>query len=359
MLNKPFSATESKFRGILSSDSYTLLLGAGISKGIIPVWSELTRSIVNQTFGTTYDAPHFAQITTQSGWSLDAWIQAAANEFVVKGRTLDEFNTLIETTLYSDIRQAAAVVGLEESLVLALNNPRLLGREHVIKLCDFLEATYGGTSLVMIAKILSVAYSKYKLPVSIITFNADTLLHTVLDLFLIRNHVSNSGLYEHPKMAYGKVFRGLHNSRRNLPIYHCHGAIAPTPPNIQQRRDSRDKLIFKEDNYLQASIDFTSWAQNIFLFHAQSSRFLIIGYSMADSDVRRWLYWTHTNSSKEMEATGRASQASARHFWITSCPKDADLKSIQETAMHHLGVRLCWIDEWDSLPDCLINLIAL
>jgi hypothetical protein len=79
-------------------------LGAGISRGITPTWFDLTIEIVNATFGSSYDQASFEKLVANSGWSLDAWIQAAANEYVSCGKTLDEFNDLLESILYGKLR---------------------------------------------------------------------------------------------------------------------------------------------------------------------------------------------------------------------------------------------------------------
>jgi hypothetical protein len=89
-------ATNPKFRGCVAAGRWTWCLGAGISRGITPTWFELTRTIVNEAFGSNYDHATFEQAVGKPGWSLDAWIQAAANEFVASGKKLDEFHELIE-----------------------------------------------------------------------------------------------------------------------------------------------------------------------------------------------------------------------------------------------------------------------
>jgi hypothetical protein len=115
--------TNPKFRGCIAPGRWTLCVGAGISRGITPSWFDLTLEVVNKTFGTAYDRTAFERLVANIGWSLDAWIQAAANEFSISGRTVDQFNELLESILYAQIRRDAAGLPIEKYLLQVLNNP--------------------------------------------------------------------------------------------------------------------------------------------------------------------------------------------------------------------------------------------
>ena len=360
MKTRAFDALDNKYRGVLSGQRYTICLGAGISIGLIPNWFELARRVVNAAFSTTYDPGDFRRIINDTSWSLDACIQAAANHFMLTGRPIDEFDSLIEEVIYADLRSQARSCGLENALIQALNNPRYLKKDEILGLCDFFEHQFPDSSLIALARVLALAYQVGKLPDAIITFNADTLLYAILDLFLIRDNSRSKGLFEQPSTTYRKVLRGIRGLPGAVPIYHCHGAIAPQPilPKAN-RRDSRDKLVFRESDYLQLSGNFASWAQNIFLFHAQSTRLLIIGHSMSDPNIRRWLSWTQDNYVAEMTAVGKAGKAAPQHFWLNKKPKDNGLKIVQEVGLSHLGIRLCWVDEWSQLHKGVQNILAV
>ena len=112
------SPLHAKFRGYLSPRGYTLCLGAGVSREIAPTWLSLSNAIVNEAFGANYSEGAFTELIGKSGWPLDAWIQAAANELLLRGNSMADIASLIESHLYSSIREKARGLGLEKYLKL-------------------------------------------------------------------------------------------------------------------------------------------------------------------------------------------------------------------------------------------------
>ena len=82
MAGNPHSviADDEQYRGYLPPDAWTLCLGAGVSKGIAPEWDVLAQAVVSESFGLSISRTEFHSLVSKSGWSLDSWIQAAANE---------------------------------------------------------------------------------------------------------------------------------------------------------------------------------------------------------------------------------------------------------------------------------------
>jgi hypothetical protein len=252
--------------------------------------------------------------------------------------------------------------GVEDALVEALNNPRLLKKDQILLLCDYFITHYGSSTLVQLAQRLSAIKEKGKPPHSVINFNADTLLYAVLDLFLIKEHFKSTGTFEHPKTTYQKTLRGVDSGNHGVTsIFHCHGAIAPKSKKskAKKHKDSREQLIFSEQDYLEVANNASTWAQSLFLFHAQSTRLLIIGHSMSDPNIRKWLAWSHENSMKDISQLANSGEITPRHIWVTVEPKDRNQKTIQEVSLLHVGVRICWIKEWKDIGSVLDNLLAL
>jgi hypothetical protein len=204
---KSLHASNNKFRGHLGSGSWTLCIGAGISTGIVPAWNELTRRVVNSVFSTSYTVEEFDLLVSKNGWGLDGWIQAAANEFINTGKELSEFHELLEHSLYSDLIKKANTNNVKKEVGVALNDPRNISKESVFKVCEFFENNYANTSLLSVTKSLIKAIkSPEKLPTSIITFNADTLLHTLIELFQRREHYYEPAPHSHPKYIFKTIF---------------------------------------------------------------------------------------------------------------------------------------------------------
>ena len=67
----------------------------------------------------------FDDLANSSGWSLDSWIQAAANEHLSQGKSAEAFNELIESILYSKIRDKSKDLGIEKNLTKVLNYPKI------------------------------------------------------------------------------------------------------------------------------------------------------------------------------------------------------------------------------------------
>lgn len=354
-------ATNPRYRGQLGSGQWTLCVGAGISRGIIPTWNELTRRVVNYSFSTNYLLTEFNEIVLQTGWGLDGWIQAAANKHKHSGGTPEEFNNLLENILYGDLKDKAKSEGLEKEIVIALNDPRNISKDNVFLSCDFFERNYSDTSLLSIAKsLINTEKDPGKLPNSIITFNADTLLHTVIELFQRKFHYLSPLPHSHPKYWYKTVMRSIGGvPKRKIPIFHCHGAIKPkTAVKGPHRYDSRDKLIFLEQEYLQLATSASAWPETVFMFNAQANRMVFVGLSMADPNIRRWMAAANQLYRGDLEIVAKTLNVVPKHIWLTTTSIDKSLDEIKQVALDHLGIRPAWIDKWQDLETALNNLIG-
>jgi hypothetical protein len=59
-----------KFKGYLAPKSWTLCVGAGISKGIVPDWHNLAHHVVNSAYNLSLNDDEFQKIVSETGWSL-------------------------------------------------------------------------------------------------------------------------------------------------------------------------------------------------------------------------------------------------------------------------------------------------
>lgn len=357
---KQLDALNLKFKGHLASGKWTLSIGAGVSRGIVPTWEELTRRLVNETFEFALSEVDFRKLVAESAWSLDSWIQACANHHQLSGKTLDEFFDLIERHLYSDLRLRSKSAGIEELIVRVLDRPRKASREEVMRVCEFFETEYSDTSLLAVVRVLLRAAAQNKLPEAVITFNADTLLHTLLDLFQSRAHYLGPPPHSHPKFLFKTVLRPLDSANEKLPIYHCHGAIKPkAKASAHEPRDSRDRLVFLESEYIRVATVASSWAETLFMFHAQTTAMLFLGFSMSDPNMRRWLALSNASALHDLNAMTKQTEMTPRHTWITTDPSDPNMKQLRDEALVHLGVRPGWIRNWSDTERAITNLLAI
>jgi len=361
MFNKlhPVGPSNPKFRGYLTANKWTICLGAGVSRGIAPTWLDLARQLINESFGAGFDGLTFADMVSESGWSLDAWIQIAANEFTLRGKSLDEFNELLEAKLYSNIRDKARGLGLEKYLTRVLNFPKSAPKNRILEVWDFIDTTFPDCSLLGLVRFLVDAAKVERGPQAVLTFNGDTFLETLIDLYLRREHYLGPGPHGHPTYYFVAMSHPGGTEGRKIPIFHCHGSIAPKYDMRHRPRDARDRLIFQEHEYLAAASTNALWAETVFLFYAQSTKIAFVGMSMSDSNIRRWMSALEREKKKSVYILDKGKRINPEHIWITTKPNDPIKQRISLVSQVHLGVRPAWIERWSELPAGLRNLAAV
>ena len=312
----PVIALDGRFRGYLSPQNWTLCVGAGISKGIAPEWSELAHEVVTETFASGINRNEFDQLWAESGWTLDSWIQAAANRHISSGKSAASFKDLIESKLYSKIRNAARSMGIDKELTRVLNLPKSAPKDRVIEVCELIESEFPNSSLVQIGNTLIRAARAGKGPAAILTFNADTFLETYIDLKLRTEHYLGPGPHSHPKYYFVQLTRPTSMQGDKTPIIHCHGSVAPQYSEGKNPRDSRDRLIFLEQEYIAMSHSGAAWGQVTFLHDAQSSRLAFVGMSRSDSNVRRWMSAVESERGMDRHIFSYQSRPNPDHIWI-------------------------------------------
>jgi len=184
-------------------------------------------------------------------------------------------------------------------------------------------------------------------------------LETYLDLRLRRDHYLGPGPYSHPQYPFVQVTRTSIASGNKIPIIHCHGAIAPKYSKHKKTRDSRDKLVFLEQEYLAMANNGAAWAETIFLFYAQSTKLAFVGMSMSDSNIRRWMNAINLERSKDSLVFGCTAPSNPDHIWISSKPIIKPAEDIFLTSLLHLGIRPAWINSWSDLEAGLKSLSAV
>ena len=93
--------------------------------------------------------------------------------------------------------------------------------------------------------------------------------------------------------------------------------------------------------------------------HAYSDAVVLIGQSLADPNMRRWLAWSASVRAAESSRRAKRTIEVLPHFWFKRRPKDAQERVFFENALTHLGVRIVWLDSWGQTADVMRNLLAI
>lgn len=356
MAQSSFTADDINFKGYLRGQGWCLCVGAGISKGMVPDWQQVTLRLLNKSFSASMTESEFEILRGQTSWTLDSWIQTALNNFLQNSKTLEDFNDLLEEILYEDLLNAASKQNLRTAISRSFSNPLNISKEEVIKLSQFYETLYPKCTNMILSSLLLDAHKKGRLPASILTFNADTILHCLFTVLQLRDFNKRGGVFRTPPQVFTRVYRSNYKSSEKIPIYHVHGCLLPP---TKRRKDAREKLIFPEMSFAELSGAVFNWSPNTFLHYAQSHKIAFVGHSMSDPNIRRWLSWTVKAYKADLQQLSGVVTNPVMHVWFTTKPNDPQHVAMMEQSLWHLGTRICWLDNWDQLDKALRNLLAL
>jgi len=348
-----FDALDPQARALLRYKyrSWSLCVGAGATLGMLPSWRELSRNVLNAVFGATLSDDQFVGIVTRTGWQFDAWIQAALNFFVDGGGKELDFAVILERYVYQDLMKAAALESLSNDLALALHDPGLVKADVLEGIREFIDSRYQAVTVVALATGVLAAERAGFAPRAILTFNYDTILEMLLRFGEIAESRSKPSRF---RRITGPA---PPSPEDRIPILHLHGCLTPavTPASARRitRRDRRERLVAPEASYLRLAGATFPWPQTAFLYYAQSDSLLLVGHSMSDPNLRRWLLW-----SAESRARSPYSHA-LPHIWIRKRPSSSEEADLVEHAVHHLGVRIAWLNEWSYVEAALHNLLGI
>lgn len=343
-----------------SAQEWTLCIGAGVNKDILPDWSDLTLNMVNKIFKFGWTKNEFEISNKKIGFSYDSWIQACLNKQIQSGSSLKAFHNLLESELYEDLLNKAEGDGIKELIQRFLNKP-LMKKSENKKIIRFFDKQFSGTTLLQIVEVLISDPQKYKMPGSIITFNADPLLYSLLIVY----HQEKYATPDRPKATepFKPILKSYHTWGQKIPIFHLHGSIFPdlisTTSTTKKSKDGRENLIFLESSYTKVAGSMFTWAQTNFLYHALNTKMLFFGISMIDPNIRKWLNWTSANINADLSSYHNDETIANRHIWLKPRPTDTKLQDFYQSSLQHLGVKMGWIDNYNQVGDALLNLMKL
>lgn len=343
-------------RDISRKRGWALCIGAGTSYPMFPNWSALVNRLIGKGVGN-----ELAQELTNSlleKYSPDALIQAAHDRLNLSD---EEFVNILSGELYANLQTKLSESEWDLFTRIISANLGEYRRSEWLKYLLLIRKYYPEISALMVAEVISEYLDTEFSPSSILSFNAEPLLPSLINAYVRINRVTKA----EASKSYGKQFDLVTHSISNrnalrIPYYFIHGLL-PVPSELRKRRiiDSPDKLVFSETEYLQLANNTFSWQSSVFLDVAASNSLVFIGVSLSDPNMRRWLSWIHLNRRRELEILFSARGPSTAHYWITKHPGSANEREWIEASVEHLGIRLIWIYEWSEVGRALRSMLEL
>lgn len=369
-LNLSIDGTDPKFGGIIGQSSWSLCIGAGVSSGMVPTWAELARRVFNKVYNKNLTYEDFISLVSSSGFELNSWFQNCLNHTLIRGLPESDFYDILREELYSDLLKKAEQKGIKKQIIHGIHNPLThFTPSEVEILHEFIENEFSSKTNSEVTRVLIESFGTRKEPNSIISFNADGILN--LSIYLkqqylsLRNpskEISNFTRRKIKRIIQSTEMAGKNkNNDRLVPLYHLHGSLFPLveEESEMKRMESVNKLVFDEASYINMAGSIYSWAQSTFLFHSQMDNIVFVGLSMTDTNIRKWLAWTHTNKMAEVELSHGKRKDHLRHLWITKRPSNPENEYILANSVQHLGVRIAFINDWDEIGLAMNNLIGI
>ena len=333
-------------------NGWSLCIGAGVSLPLFPDWYTLAAELANE-FSTSSEITRDDMIKLE--FSPDALIQMVKNITTISDH---DFSIKMSEILYEKLKNRIepedwdAIVDIFES-----NHIGACSAEKWEIFKKYRETLFTSTTSYGIAKVVLNSIDNNIAPKSILSFNAEPLLFTMLNSF-IRDEKTDE-LHTVPKQVFNKVTSSLSNQGDNrIPYIFCHGLL-PVKEDANVFSCSIDKLVFLEEEYLQLANTSFSWQANAFLSTCLSQHVIFIGTSLTDQNMRRWLSWIHSNRITEMKQHNLNIENSTQHYWIRQIPEDPQQIPWIEAAVAHLGVRLIWLNNWSEASIALEKLLGL
>lgn len=321
---------------------WALCIGAGTSFPVFPSWEILAQRIVMHC---SKESSGIIDNIKQS-FSSEVILQSSYELLRSKSKDVD-FPKILADLLYYDLLKKTSKK--QEKIIKACMSSQVpsrhLGWEKFLNIMQQI----GHTSANDLAKLIVEAYKKNANLNNIISFNAETLLPTLINAYAHIHLRKNDKILDYITEPTTSHYSG------RIPFYFCHGLI-PMPGVKQRWMNASDKLVFLENEYLQLANNAFSWQAISFFNILSTNTVFFIGLSFKDANIRRWLSWLHKARIDAIEKYGGTNESTA-HYWIEKNPQDFILKKWYEASVAHLGIRLIWVDNWSEIPSVIMKAV--
>jgi hypothetical protein len=339
-------------KGKAKNKGWALCIGAGTSLPAFPNWQNLVINLIKKD-SYLKDLKSIPEII--SSFNLDALIQASSRIF---GIDENKFTQILSSELYSNIKSKTTkeewVSVCKIFTSINANKTKDPDWENFI---NVRERLFKSTTSYALAKIIIDSYEKNIAPDAILSFNAESLLYSLINSFEREPYIGKVKKTGEVKDLVDLITVSISSKcKGRIPYYFCHGALlSELTPRKDLRLSSTSKLVFSESSYLQIANSSFSWQSINFLNICSNFSVIFVGVSLTDPNMRKWLTWIQNERNIDIQININSTQ----HFWITKKSKFEDTMRWTEASVYHLGVRVIWINDWGETESVLRKLIGL
>ena len=346
---------------------WVLCVGTGTSKGVFPDWNELAKELVKPTSLACCDAQIDAFLRDFGPLALIQAVRNDQNKPPSKKEDLDNWMAgHLSDTMFKRLRSCTPKKEWP-IIAKALTLLKPFGLK-VKEWSDFkdLICGIGGTSAPAIAEAISKVIGTGKAPKAIISFNAEPLLFALINCYygLKKQKVLNDNTVQILDMLTHDL---IARKPGRIPYYYVHGALkVPGGEKHFNGSVSPGKLVFTENQYLNLANSVYSWQSATFFSQLLHHRFVFVGLSFTDPNLRRWLSWDYESRGNELLQKNQGStQNRPQHYWLRKRPHKKNPKGLLsreqkliEQSVAHLGVRIIWLDDWKDIGPTLRKMLT-
>jgi len=305
-------------------------LGAGVSQGSgLPSWNELVCRLADAL-------PDIGRQSAQT--LLDAGYDATVLATILRRKVErdEEFATLVRQALYRDFTFEQAVG--------KSNHRRFV--DHIRETNPTLHAV--GT--LCGSHIESEKFCPNPRIRAVMTLNIDALLE----------------MYTRARFR-GRVLRTVERAAASASAskthsYHVHGfLVRELSSSARQARalEADDRLVLTEQQYFDVVANSNGFVNYTMLYLLREYRFLFVGLSMRDPNLRRALHLSFTERIRELEAEGETVAAARDHatrHWAVMARRNDELDAATTVLLEVLGVKPLWVNAYQDIPALLQSL---
>jgi hypothetical protein len=307
----------------LSQGGVTLVLGAGISvtRGV-PNWEQLAKELWRHAFPSR-----------RSPWDvpLDTKAPSAYSQFL----------PIVFELVYRKLGDKEFLKALGKFLYKNVKGPEV---EPAFNKSD--------ETLAVLGRVISRDFAEHgrRRIDSVITLNIDDLLERAVERTRRRRD---------PDVDVRAIGRSTHppysgRGDQPIPVYHIHGFL-PGGRRMQHGQNYEHMLVFTDAQYWSSSGTALSFANRVVAWALSESRCVLIGLSMTDINLLRWLALrTNEFAHDKAEASKRREllpgeeqynkQSYVRHYWIR--PKADDPTGFLSEFLYLRGIQSVEIAGW-------------